>query len=71
MTQHERQYSPTVQSVLTLLQQHPGEYFTAEDVCEHTDCSTGQAQLALDTLANDGLVTKEPGSSGHPEYAYR
>ncbi len=70
MTQHERQYSPTVTHILNFLQQHPGDYFAPEDVCEQTDCSTSQARLALETLARDGIVTKASGTGGHDEYVY-
>ncbi len=71
MTQSGRQYSPTVNQILAFMQQHPGDYFTPEDVCEQTDCSTAQARIALETLANDGVIAKEPGTSGHDEYVYR
>lgn len=71
MTQQGRQYSPTVQHILTFLQQHPGDYFAPEDVCEQTDCTTTQARMALETLAQDGVITKAPGGSGHDEYVYQ
>jgi predicted transcriptional regulator len=71
MSQSERQYSPTAQQVLAFLQGRPGEYFTSDDICEQTDLSTSQAQVALETLANDGVIDKEQLASGRSEYAYR
>ena len=50
---------PTAQKVLELLRQNPGTLYSADDVCEQADCSTSQAQIALETLANEGLVEKQ------------
>ncbi len=60
--------SPTAQKVLDLLQQNAGTPYTAGDVCEVADCSTGQAQIALDTLANAGLIERQVSSSGAATY---
>ncbi len=60
--------SPTVQKVLALLQQNAGTPYAASDVCEVADCSTGQAQIALDTLANAGLVERRVSASGTTTY---
>lgn len=70
MSQRGEQYSPTIQQVLAFMRNHPGEYFTPEDVCEQTDCATSQARMALETLARDGVVDKEQ-TAGGVEYAYR
>lgn len=64
-------YSPTAQQVLTFLRNHPGALFTAEDICERTDCSTTQARMALDTLARDGMIDREQTASGVDGYVYR
>ncbi len=71
MSQREGQYGPTIQQVLTFMRNHAGEYFTPEDVCEQTDCTTSQARMALETLARDGVINKERTASGVDEYVYR
>ncbi len=60
--------SPTAQKVLEILQQNAGTPYTASDVCEVADCSTGQAQIALDTLANAGLIERQVSSAGSATY---
>jgi predicted transcriptional regulator len=67
----ENQLSPTAQKVLTLLQQNPGTPHSADDVCEVADCSTGQAQSVLESLANAGLIERQQGASGRPTYVAR
>ena len=61
--------SPTAQKVLDLLQQHAGTPYSASDVCEVADCSTGQAQIALDALANAGLIQRQVSTAGTPTYS--
>ena len=63
--------SPTAQKVLELLQQNVGTPFTANDVCEVADCSTGQAQVALERLASAGLVERQESASGTTTYIAR
>ena len=60
--------SPTAQKVLDLLQQNAGTPYTASDVCEVADCSTGQAQIALDTLAEKGLIERQVSAAGAATY---
>lgn len=60
--------SPTAQKVLELLQQNAGTPYTATDVCEVADCSTGQAQIALDTLAEAGLIQRQVSMAGTTTY---
>jgi predicted transcriptional regulator len=64
----ENQLSPTAQKVLALLRQNSGTPHTANDVCEVADCSTGQAQSVLETLANAGLIERQQGASGQAVY---
>ncbi len=63
--------SPTAQKVLELLQQNAGTPYSATDVCEVADCSTGQAQIALDTIANAGLVERQQTAAGSTVYVAR
>ena len=65
------QLGPTAQKVLTLLQQNRGTPYAADDVCEVADCSTGQAQTALESLANAGKVERQQGPSGRVTYVAR
>ncbi len=67
----ENQLSPTAQKVLALLQQNPGTPHTADDVCEVADCSTGQAQVALEVLANSGLIERQQSAAGTTTYVAR
>ncbi|HSH81560.1 MAG TPA: hypothetical protein VLA19_23780 [Herpetosiphonaceae bacterium] len=60
--------SPTAQKVLELLQRNAGTPYSASDVCEVVDCSTGQAQIALDTLANAGLIERQVSTAGTSTY---
>lgn len=62
---------PTAQKVLDLLQQSRGTPHAAGDVCEVADCSTGQAQIALETLADAGLIERTQGASGTVTYVAR
>ena len=62
------QLSPTAQKVLTLLQQNQGVPYSASDVCEVADCSTGQAQMALDALAEAGLIERQQSALGSVTY---
>ena len=62
------QLSPTAQKVLDLLQQNQGMPYSANDVCEVADCSTGQAQVALDVLANAGLIERKQNAVGTVTY---
>ena len=65
------QLSPTAQKVLDLLQQTKGLPYGASDVCEVADCSTGQAQVALDVLANAGLIERQQSTVGTVTYVAR
>ncbi len=65
------QLSPTAQKVLDLLQQNKGLPYGASDVCEVADCSTGQAQVALDVLAKAGLIERQQNSFGTVTYIAR
>ena len=66
------QLSPTAQKVLAILQQNRGTPYAANDVCEVADCSTGQANIALEpspTLvwsnASAVLAAPSPTSPAH------
>ncbi len=65
------QLSPTAQKVLDLLQQNKGLPYGASDVCEVADCSTGQAQVALDVLAKAGLIERQQNTFGTVTYIAR
>ncbi len=65
------QLGPTAQKVLTLLQQNRGTPYAADDICELADCSTGQAQTALESLANAGLVERQQSAGGATTYVAR
>ncbi len=65
------QLSPTAQKVLALLQQHRGTPYAADDICELADCSTGQAQLTLEALANAGQVERQQQAGGRTTYVAR
>jgi len=62
---------PTAQKVLDYLRQQRGTAFAASDVCEIVDCSTGQAQIALDTLADAGLIARQGSTVGTTTYVLR
>ena len=65
------QLSPTAQKVLDVLQQNKGVPYGANDVCEVADCSTGQAQVALDGLADAGLIERQESALGTVTYIAR
>ncbi len=65
------QLSPTAQKVLDLLRQNKGVPYGASDVCEVADCSTGQAQVALDVLATAGLIERQESAGGAVTYVAR
>ena len=65
------QLSPTAQKVLDLLQQNRGVPYGASDVCEVADCSTGQAQMALEMLADGGLIERQQSAVGTVTYVAR
>ena len=65
------QLSPTAQKVLDVLQQNKGVPYGANDVCEVADCSTGQAQVALDGLADAGLIKRQESALGTVTYVAR
>ena len=65
------QLNPTAQKVLDLLRQNKGLPYGANDVCEVADCSTGQAQVALDVLAKAGLIERQQNSFGTVTYIAR
>ena len=60
----EAQLGPTAQKVLEILRQNRGTPYGPDDICEVADCSTGQAQIALETLANAGLIERQRSASG-------
>ncbi len=62
---------PTAQKVLDYLKQQRGTAFAASDVCEVVDCSTGQAQIALETLADAGLIERQASVLGTNTYVLR
>ena len=65
------QLSPTAQKVLDVLRQNKGVPYGANDVCEVADCSTGQAQVALDVLADAGLIERQQSAGGAVTYVAR
>ena len=65
------QLSPTAQKVLDVLRQNKGVPHAANDVCEVADCSTGQAQVALDVLADAGLIERQQSAGGAVTYVAR
>ena len=65
------QLSPTAQKVLAILQQNRGTPYAANDVCEVADCSTGQANIALEALVSAGLVERQRSASGTITYVAR
>jgi DNA-binding MarR family transcriptional regulator len=62
---------PTAQKVLDYLKQDRGTAFAAGDICEVADCSTGQAQIALETLADAGLIERQTSALGATTYVVR
>ena len=60
--------SPTAQKVLEVLRSTPGTPYAASDICELTDCTTGQAQIALDALVSAGLATTQESTRGAATY---
>ncbi len=63
--------SLTAQKVLDLLRQNRGMAYAAADVCEVVDCSTGQAQVALNVLADAGLIERQQSTVGTVTYIAR
>lgn len=62
------QISPTAQKVLQIMQQNRGTAYAPTDMCEVADCTTGQAQIALEALARAGLVQRQESVSGTATY---
>ena len=58
--------SPTKQQVLQIIQSNPGTPYSASDICELTDCSASQAQIALDALGSAGLAAPQESKRGLP-----
>ncbi len=67
----EVQLGPTAQKVLEILRQNRGTAYAPDDVCEVVDCSTSQANIALETLANAGLIERQQSASGAVTYLAR
>ncbi len=67
----DAQFSRTAQQVLDLLRQNRGVPYAAHDVCEVVDCSSGEAQWALDVLADAGLIERQQSSGGTVTYIAR
>jgi DNA-binding IclR family transcriptional regulator len=67
----ETQLGPTAQKVLAYLQQNRGSAFAVGDVCEAVDCSTSEAQTALETLAQEGLVERQQSTGSVALYTAR
>ncbi len=63
--------SPTTKKVLELLQKNRGMAYGPNDICELADCSTGQAGIALETLAKAGLVERQENALGAATYIVR
>lgn len=63
--------SPTTKKVLDLLQKNRGTAYASTDICELADCSTGQATIALETLAKAGLVERMESAVGAVTYVSR
>lgn len=61
--------SPTSAQVLALLQANRGTAYAAADVCEGADCSTGQAELALEALARAGVIARRESTLGAVTYS--
>lgn len=66
----QKEYGIITQKVLTFLRTHPGEFFTAQDTCKQTGCTTTQARMALESLAQDGVIDKQQTVGGRDEYIY-
>ncbi len=62
---------PTAQKVLALLQQNRGTPYAPDDICELADCSTGQARMALEALADAGQIERQQSTSGLVTYVAR
>ena len=71
MANAHQQLGPTAQKVLTYLQQNRGTPFAAGDVCEAVDCATTEAQTALESLANAGLIERQNSAIGTVTYVAR
>lgn len=65
------QLGPTATKVLEVMRQNRGVPYAADDLCEMVDCSTGQAQVALASLAQAGLVDQQQSASGKTMYVAR
>jgi len=67
---NEPQLGPTAQQVLSFMQRHPREYFTADELAEYLDCTPMQLGVALETLSGHQLLEKAQTTSGKQEYVY-
>ncbi len=70
MTQCEGLARFTVQNVFDCLCDYPGTWFLLEDICVQTGYTPPQAQLALDTLAQQGMIAQERTVGGRVAYGY-
>jgi predicted transcriptional regulator len=66
-----QQLGPSAQKVLAYLQQHRGTPFAAGDMCEVVDCSTSEAQTALERLASAGMIERQQTAGGPVTYVAR
>lgn len=71
MAHEQPTLGPTAQKVLAYLRDQRHTPFAAGDVCEAVDCSTTEAQTALETLADAGLVERRESVGGTVLYAAR
>ena len=71
MAHAEQPLGPTAQKVLAYLQQQHGTPFAAGDVCEVVDCSTTEAQTALERLAAAGMIDRQQSAGGTVTYVAR
>ena len=56
--------------VLAFLRAHPGQSFPIEAICQQTDCTPRQVQLALNVLVREDVILKEGAVGEAPRYVW-
>jgi hypothetical protein len=70
MSQQHPSCVHTLACVLAFLRAHPGQSFPVEEICQQTDCTPRQVQLALNVLVREDVILKEGAVGEAPRYGW-
>ncbi len=70
MCQRNGSYGYVTRQVLAFLRAHPGVWLTAGELAQQLRCPLAQVRMALDSLADHGVIDKEPTARRGDRYLY-